>query len=235
MCINSALLFIAIFLIINGTKLGCKMNIPNKVSGCMRVCVCVGVSSHQSSIVYRGFNKPLISLMYSTDAVFWNETIAPNRCACFFPPELSCFCSDRHRKHGLGAQQVHVSFAHTRLLLLLCLCHMCWIFQQPTVIHGSVIPPPLRVYLWSESALHSKQCEIDDCVLSGLVWEEQCVWQFMALSRCTRLSVQHPLLFPEQSLWVLLIYLLFTISQHALILYIEVPANRQTVILMQKV
>lgn len=68
----------------------------------------------------------------------------PTDVLVFSLPNSSVFAnsSDRRRKHGLGTQQVHVSFAHTRLLLLLYLCHMCWIFQQPTVIHGSVISPP---------------------------------------------------------------------------------------------
>ncbi len=148
---------------------------------CVSVCLCVCACWRRRCMVsvlirallcIEALTSCSSELMYSTDSVSWNETIAPNRCACFFPVLFLSIAAIRTGSMDWEGSRFMCRL-HTRLLLRLYLCHMCWIFQQPTVIHGSVIPPPpLRLYLWSES----EQCEIDDCVLSWLMWEEQSVW-----------------------------------------------------------
>ncbi len=150
-----------------------------RVCLCVSVCVCVleaavhGVSSHQSTIVYRGLNKLLIraDVQYRFSLLEWDDR--SKQMCLFFPSSVFVNSSNPHRKHGLGRQQVHVSFAHTAVTALVFVPHVLNI----SAAYGysrlcDPPPPPLRLYLWSES----EQCEIDDCVLSWLMWEEQSVW-----------------------------------------------------------
>lgn len=198
MCIHSALLF-CYFLINNGTKLGCKMNSPNKrqrLHACVSEAALHGVSSHQSSIVYRGLNKLLIraDIQYGCSLLEWADR--SEQMCLLFPSWTVLFLPIAAIRTG-SMDWEHSRFMcrlHTHGCYCSCICATCAeYFSSLRLFTALWFPPsPLRLYLSSESALHSKQCEIDDCVLSGLVWEEQSVWQFMALSRCTRLSVQHP-------------------------------------------
>lgn len=180
------------------------MNSPNKqikCSGCTCVCVCVleAVVSVliRAVLCIEALTSCSSELMYSTDAVSWNETIPLNRCACFFPSQTVLFLSVAAIRAGSIDWECSrfMCGLHTHGCYCSCICATCAeYFSSLRLFTALWFPPPRSVSISSESALHSKQCEIDDCVVSGLVWEEQSVWQFMALSRCTRL------LFTDQSL-----------------------------------
>jgi len=70
-----------------------RTSLIKSAAACVCVCVCVLVSVLIRAVLcIEALTSCSSELMYSTDAVFWNETIAPDRCACFLPPELFCFC-----------------------------------------------------------------------------------------------------------------------------------------------
>lgn len=185
----------------------------------MCVCVCVGgggVSSHQSSIVYRGLNKLLIraDVQYRFSLLERNDR--SEQMCLFFLSWTALFLPIAAIRTGSvdWERSRFMCGLHTHGCYCSCICATCAeYFSSLRLFTALWFPPPRSVSISSESALHSKQCEIDDCVVSGLVWEEQSVWQFMALSAVLG-SLYNALLFPDHSLDSSE-YLLFTISQHA--------------------
>jgi len=148
-----------------------------RVCVCVRACVCVCVCACwrrrcMVSVLIRALlcievlTSCSSELMYSTDSVSWNETIAPNRCACFFPVLFLSIAAIRTGSMDWeGSRFMCRLHTHTAVTALVFVPHVLNISAAYGYSRLCDPPHPLRLYLWSES----EQCEIDDCVLSWLM------------------------------------------------------------------